>query len=315
MEAPRHFVRSNMRLQTIIALCFPAFFALALACPPLATASAGPRYPAASPGVAVVTATDDETLESLCLMIESAAKANDLPLAFFSRVIWQEGHFQINTVGPQREPMITGAWPVLDPFDPVQALPKAAEFLSGLRERFGNLGLAAAAYHIGPERLQAWLAGTGAMPEETRDYVIAVTGASVDAWVRAGRGGTLRAAAAPASCQDLIAMLKASPNRFVTELEQRTRLAAARPWGVQLAAGFDREQALVSYGREMRRLRPVIGNQDMTLLAGIFRSRGTSPFYQARIGTDTRPVAEALCNRIRLVGGACFVLRNKGLQV
>ncbi len=307
-----------MLLQSIIGLRFAAFLAVALACLPLAAASAGPRYPAtngaASPGAAVVAATDDETLESLCLMIKSAAKANDLPLNFFARVIWQEGHFEINTVGPQREQMITGAWPVLDPFDPVQALPKAAEFLSGLRGRFGNLGLAAAAYHLGPERLQAWLAGTGAMPQATRDYVMAITGASVDDWAKTGRGAALRDAAAPASCPDLIAMLKAGPNRFVTELEQRTRLSAARPWGVQLAAGFDREQALSSYAREMRRLRPVIGNQDITLLAGIFRSRGTSPFYQARIGAETRGVAEALCNRVRLAGGACFVLRNRGVQ-
>jgi hypothetical protein len=286
--------------------------AVTLACLSAEAAAAGSPTP--SPSAAVVAHTDDETLESLCLMIESAAKANDLPLAFFARVIWQEGRFEINSVGPQREQVITGAWRVLDPFDPVQALPKAAELLSGLRDRFGNLGLAAAAYHIGPERLQAWLAGSGAMPQEARDYVAAVTGASVDDWVKAGRGASLRDAAAPASCPDLIAMLKAEPNRFVTELEQRTRLSAARLWGVQLAAGFDREQALVSYAREMRRLRPVIGDQDITLLAGIFRSRGTSPFYQARIGAGTRPAAEAICNRIRFAGGACFVLRNRGVQ-
>ena len=311
-----------MLLQTVIRLHFAAFLAAAFTCSPLAAASAGSLYPAApsnmearpAPGAAVVADTGDETLESLCLMIESAAKANDLPLEFFARVIRQEGHFQINTVGPQREQMITGAWPVLDPFDPVQALPKAAEYLSALRGRFGNLGLAAAAYHLGPERLQAWLAGTGAMPQETRDYVLAITGASVDDWVKAGRGAGLHDAAAPASCHGLIALFRTEPNRFVSELEQRTRLSATKPWGVQLAGGFDRDQALASYGREMRRLRPVIGNQDMTLLAGIFRSRGTSPFYQARIGTDTRPVAEAICNRIRLAGGACFVLRNKGVQ-
>jgi len=35
---------------------------------------------------------------------------------------------------------------LLDPFDPVQALPKSAEYLKELRQDFGNLGLAAAAY-------------------------------------------------------------------------------------------------------------------------------------------------------------------------
>jgi hypothetical protein len=33
-------------------------------------------------------------------------------------------------------------------------------------------------------------------------------------------------------------------------------------------------------------------------------------FYQVRIGADTRPAADDLCNRIRRAGGACFVLRN-----
>jgi hypothetical protein len=280
--------------------------------------SAGPRdvpaNNAAPPSAAVVADTDNETLESLCLMIESAARANDLPLAFFARVIWQEGHFETNAIGPQPAQTITGAWRVLDPFDPVQALPRAAELLSGLRGRFGNLGLAAAAYHLGPERLQAWLAGSGALPQATRDYVIAITGASIDDWIRAGRDAPPAGSTAPARCPDLIAMLKAQPNRFVSELEQRTRSSAAKPWGVQLAAGFDRDQALASYGREMRRMRPVIGSQDMTLLAGIFRSRGNSPFYQLRIGADTRPAADALCNRIRLARGACFVLRNRGVQ-
>jgi hypothetical protein len=289
-----------------------------LACLPLVAARAGPRDApannAAAPSAAVVADTDNETLESLCLMIESAARANDLPLAFFARVIWQEGHFETNAIGPQPARTITGAWRVLDPFDPVQALPRAAELLSGLRGRFGNLGLAAAAYQLGPERLQAWLAGSGALPQATRDYVIAITGASIDDWIRAGRDAPRASNTEPARCPDLIAMLKAQPNRFISELEQRTRSSAAKPWGVQLAAGFDRNQALASYGREMRRMRPVIGSQDMTLLAGIFRSRGNSPFYQLRIGADMRPAADALCNRIRLAGGACFVLRNRGVQ-
>jgi hypothetical protein len=29
-----------------------------------------------------------------------------------------------------------------------------------------------------------------------------------------------------------------------------------------------------------------------------------------RIGEDTRPAANDLCNRVRRAGGACFVLRN-----
>ena len=125
------------------------------------------------------TLWDNDAQEALCLMLEAAAKANDLPLEFFARVIWQESRFQTNAVGPvtrsgkraqgiaQFMPGTASERGLLDPFDPVQALPKAAEFLSELRNQFGNLGLAAAAYNAGPRRVQDWLAGSGGMPQET----------------------------------------------------------------------------------------------------------------------------------------------------
>jgi soluble lytic murein transglycosylase-like protein len=46
-----------------------------------------------------------------------------------------------------------------DPFDPVQTLPKSAEFLRELRAQFGNLGAAASAYNAGPQRVRDRLAG------------------------------------------------------------------------------------------------------------------------------------------------------------
>ena len=131
-------------------------------------------------------------------MVESAARAANLPLEFFARVIWQESRFQSDAVGPmtrsgQRAQGIAQFMPgtaserrLLDPFDPVQALPKSAEFLSELRDQFGNLGLAAAAYNAGPRRVQEWLAGTGYMPQETRNYVVAITGSTVEEWATRG---------------------------------------------------------------------------------------------------------------------------------
>src|SRR6202000_418082 len=46
------------------------------------------------------TAGDSDTREAMCLMIESAAKSQDLPVEFFARVIWQESRFQSDAVGP-----------------------------------------------------------------------------------------------------------------------------------------------------------------------------------------------------------------------
>src|SRR3982074_206534 len=174
------------------------------------------------------TARETDTREAMCLMIESAAKAQGLPLEFFARVIWQESRFQSDAVGPvtrngQRALGIAQFMPgtanerrLLDPFDPVQALPKSAEFLNELRNQFGNLGLAAAAYNAGPRRMQEWLAGSGSMPQETRNYVIAITGTSVDDWATASRNGNSNARmpdrAPNSNCRALMALLRRAPN-------------------------------------------------------------------------------------------------------
>ncbi|MBR1278147.1 transglycosylase SLT domain-containing protein [Bradyrhizobium sp. AUGA SZCCT0283] len=270
-------------------------------------------------------ARESDAREAMCLMIESAARASNLPLEFFARVIWQESRFQPDAVGPvtrsgerargiaQFMPGTANERRLLDPFDPVQALPKSAEFLDELRQQFGNLGLAAAAYNAGPRRVQEWLAGTGGMPQETRNYVIAITGSTVEEWAAAGRGGKMPEPASTSNCRELMALLKRAPNPFVAGLEQRITLSAAKLWGVQLAAGFSRDKALAMYARAIKRLSAVIGDQDPSLLSSVMRSRGTRAFYQVRIGADTRPAADDLCNRIRKAGGACFVLKNRGV--
>jgi Transglycosylase SLT domain/SPOR domain len=266
--------------------------------------------------------TDAGTAEAICLMLESAARENGLPLEFFARLIWQESRFQANAVGPmtrfgsraqgiaQFMPGTASERGLLDPFDPVRALPKAAEFLAELRKQFGNLGLAAAAYNAGPRRVQDWLAGTGGMPAETRNYVSVITGSSVDDWAKAGKGGKIPESAPPTTCRALMALLKQAPSPFIIHLEEHVQLAAAKIWGVQLAAGFDRNKALAMYGRAVKDLSAVIGDRDPSILSSVQRSRGSHVFYQVRFGADTRAEADDLCNRIRKAGGACFVLKN-----
>jgi hypothetical protein len=323
----------DITVQTVIGLRASLCVAVVLLLLPVAPAIAEDAAPAgtdaARPSVEELATQrpadntrETDTREAMCLMIESAARANDLPLEFFARVIWQESRFQSDAVGPltrsgkraqgiaQFMPGTASERRLLDPFDPVQALPKSAEFLSELRGQFGNLGLAAAAYNAGPRRLQEWLAGSGPMPQETRNYVAAITGTAVDDWAAAGRNGKMADRAPHASCRELMALLRRAPNSFVTELEQHVKLAAAKLWGVQLAAGFDRNKALAMYARAIKRLSAVIGDRDPSLLSSVMRSRGNHAFYHVRIGADTRPEADDLCNRIRRAGGACFVLKN-----
>src|SRR5262249_54638210 len=119
--------------------------------PPAPGAPSAEAPPAAPPPPKRVG--DADLRESVCLMIESAARAHNLPLEFFARVIWQESRFQPNVVGPRTRsgdraqgiaqfmPRTAAERGLFDPFDPVQALPKSAEFLRELADQFGNLGL------------------------------------------------------------------------------------------------------------------------------------------------------------------------------
>jgi soluble lytic murein transglycosylase-like protein len=282
--------------------------------PPAATPpSATPPPPARTGNV--------DVRESLCLMIESAARAQNLPLEFFARVIWQESRFQAGVVGPRTRsgdraqgiaqfmPRTAAERGLLDPFDPVQALPKSAEFLRELADQFGNLGLAAAAYNAGPGRLREFLSGRRPLPAETRNYVLAITGISVDEWASSGKREPLHVP--KAGCGELMALLHRAPNPFVQKLEERVNVVAAAPWGVQLAAGFSRDHALSNYASLAKRYADLLAGRDPSLLSSILRSRGTQPFYQVRVGADTRAAAETLCGSIRRAGGACFVLRNR----
>src|SRR6476646_3805965 len=206
------------------------------AAPPVAAPSdsnppAPPEQNAATPSPGSKPPSDADLRESVCLMIEASARAHNLPLEFFARVIWQESRFQPGVVGPrtrsgERAQGIAQFMPrnaaergLLDPFDPVQALPKSAEFLRELADQFGNLGLAAAAYNAGPQRVRDWLSGRRTLPAETRNYVLAITGIPVDEWARSGQ----REPAQPAApnCNQMMAMLRRAPNPFVQKLEER----------------------------------------------------------------------------------------------
>jgi hypothetical protein len=280
-----------------------------------------PAGAAVQPGGAA--ATPPSTSEAICLLVESAAQAHGLPFEFFARLIWQESRFQPNAVGPmtrngQRAQGIAQFMPgtasergLFDPFDPVSALPKSAEFLEELHATFGNLGLAAAAYNAGPRRVRDWLDGHGGLPAETRNYVMKVTGRSAEEWAADSRsGGGDKGPVPRTSCRELMALLHTEPSPFISELERRVAQGGARPWGVELSAGFSREHVLGVYAMLEKTYRDLLANRDPLIIAGTLRSRGTQTFYQVRVGADTRQGAMDLCAALHKVGAACLVLRN-----
>ena len=263
---------------------------------------------AACPAQASAADADAEPLAiSICRLIDHAAHDKGLPVAFLTRLIWRESAFQTRVVSPVGAMGVAQFMPgtarergLADPFDPEEAIPKAAELLVALNARFGNLGLAAAAYNAGAARVDGWLAG-GFMPQETRAYVLRITGRDVEDW----RGGAAAREAAQfpgATCAIETAALRVRPSIGIARV-------IFAPWGVQLAAGFSKPAALAAFARNRARYSAVLGVVEPMVIGGR-AARGFSAFYRVRVPAQTRAAADALCGKLTDLGGACVVLKS-----
>src|SRR5947199_535461 len=206
-------------------------------------------------GVALPCHAAPNVMESLdqavCRTIERSAQAAHLPVEFVTRVIWRESSFRPRVISragaegiAQFMPSTAAARGLADPFDPEQAIPKAARYLADLRQRFGNLGIAAAAYNAGEARVAQWLLGQGGLPAETRAYVRFVTRHNADEWVGSGAEGVKDEAAEPQPCLVVTAELRRGGGAG--------GIVAAEiwaPWGVQLAGNFSKPLALAAFDR------------------------------------------------------------------
>jgi soluble lytic murein transglycosylase-like protein len=124
----------------------------------------------------------------ICATLVAVARQHNLPLGFFTNLIWQESRFNHEAVSPAGAMGIAQFMPdvadalSLDAFEPRDALPASGKLLSDLRTRFGSLGLVAAAYNAGPKRVSDWLAGRRLLPSETHEYVNIITGYRAEQW-------------------------------------------------------------------------------------------------------------------------------------
>ena len=224
--------------------------------------TAAPSVSTAPPSVSInpQSASSDQN----CLGLAKAAAAHDLPLDFFVRLIRQESNFDPNSVshagalGFAQFMPGTARWRGLaDPFEPLQALDELARWLRELREQFGNLGLAAAAYNAGPRRVQDWLAGRGGLPGETRAYVRIITGRDAEDWAR----GPVEDRVGPQqwlTCTELPRTASLAPLRKAASGETRTEWG---PWGLQLTGNWSEAKALSDFRQLQKRFSTVLGDR------------------------------------------------------
>jgi hypothetical protein len=249
--------------------------------------------------------------QALCRLIEGAAKDHQVPQDFLTKLIWQESSFRTGVVSRAGAQGVAQFMPgtakergLSDPFDPEQAIPKAAELIAELSDQFGNLGLAAAAYNGGPARVSAWLAGRGQLPFETSNYVLTITGREAEDWAKDAKdaaGATVEKKADPESCHQVVATLRLPGRGEVLE-------APFAPWGVQLAGNFSKARALASFQRASQSYASLLKNSRPMIIGTRLRYRGSRAFYRVRAPAQTRQMAEDLCRNIRMLGGSCIVL-------
>jgi hypothetical protein len=261
-----------------------------------------------------LAAAEESADEAVCRMIGNAAARHALPVTFFTRLIWRESSFRSHVVSSAGAQGIAQFMPgtadergLLDPFDPEEAIPASAHLLSDLRKRFGNLGLAAAAYNGGPRRVERWLQGDTVLPLETEDYVAFVTGRAAADWqADLTEPGLTRNPyeIAEKPCLQQVAGIRIEVPR--SELAE----GPFAPWGVQLSGNFSKSRALASFDRVRVRYASVLGDVRPMVVGTRLRNRGARRFYRVRAPAETRKEAEALCAKLRRAGGACIVLKS-----
>lgn len=263
--------------------------------------------PAEAAGAEALPSTPEQ---ALCALIEPAARNNGLPLAFFARLLWQESRFRSDAVSPKGAQGIAQFMPgtaaergLEDPFDPVMAVPASAAFLAELRQQFGNLGLAAAGYNAGPQRVADWLGGDATLPLETRDFVFTITGTAADLWASDGIDADVFAADADKDCLTLLATLKVPRQDYAIGVE-----TAHGPWGVQVAGNVSRARALSAYAALQRLHSDLFADRPPMIIRG--SNWGARSFYRIRVPMQTRSAAEEWCQAFKRAGGSCIVLKT-----
>jgi transglycosylase-like protein with SLT domain len=248
---------------------------------------------------------------SICQALATAAAANELPIEFFTRLIWQESRFKPEVVSRAGAQGVAQFMPgtarlrgVEDPFNPLEAIAKSAQLLRDLNREFGNLGFAAAAYNAGPGRVRDWLGGRRPLPGETRAYVRLVTGRTAEEWAAGQRDPVEMPFAKSVPCSQ-VAVTLGPPTPDAPPLPPER----IKPWGVELVGGPTPAKALTRYRELQSKYAAILSGHDHShvVIRGVIGEMGAA---RVRVDSETRADATKLCADLRSAGWYCDVLRN-----
>jgi len=173
-------------------------------------------------------------------------------------------------------------------------------------DKFGNLGLAAAAYNAGPGRVSAWLTSHRALPGETRNYVATVTGRTADEWSSPSPPKDAEASVPRAiPCTRLANLILPQKQEEVRHIE-----AHIPRWGIWVAAHLTESKAWAIYRDRQKWLAPVIGSRAPVVLHRQLPGMGMAKRYIIAIADDSRAPLDSLCAKLTASDFPCDVMRN-----
>lgn len=251
-------------------------------------------------------------IDKVCNLVEAYADQNGLPRDFFARLIWKESRFDPNAVSPVGAEGIAQFMPgtakmrgLANSFDITQAIPASAKYLAEMKTTYGNLGLAAAAYNAGENRVSRWLNSGGFLPMETESYVFDIMGEPVDKFTDTSYAGTSQPL-------DPKVSFAVACRRLPSIMSTTVAMASINvmPWGVQVAGNFRRSAALNQWLRVRSRFPALLASHD-PVISRVRTPIGRRGIYAVRIGADTRANADTICQKLHSVGGSCLVMRNR----
>lgn len=254
--------------------------------------------------------------QAICRLIDAAAAQEGLPASFLTRLIWRESSFRSDVVSHKGAQGIAQFMPgtarergLDNPFDPQAAIPASAALLADLNRKFGNLGLAAAAYNAGPGRVNGFLSG-GSLPGETRTYVRLITGRPAEDWAALRKQGAAADAPPPFPAEPCLVTVASLRKGAPAPAAGEPVNPLFAPWGAQISGNYSREIALASFRREAARHPQVFADQTPVIVATRGGGRGPRTFYRVRLPAQTKQEAMRICDRLRRAGGACLALPN-----
>ncbi len=252
----------------------------------------------------------------VCRVIERAGAREGLDKNFLARLIWKESRFEPSTVShagaegiAQFIPSTARIVGLHDPYNPAEAIQVSANYLRRMRDFYGSIGIAAVAYNGGEGRADRFMRDGGTLPYETQDYVEVITGFNAWRWRDDPPEPEKVDLRLDGETPFLEACTTLAGNRSLREFAPSQSSDPVLPWGVILASHRTRAGAQSMANRYNRALGSILDGKQVSYVRRTLR-KGAPRVYTAQVGWNSRGEANKFCQRARMVGVNCIVLKN-----